>query len=144
MSDVIDITDAVVTWLNAGSFSQDFTAERHYQPKFELAALSTLTVAVVPRSRDDEPFARNRNQLEVGVDIGVMHKPADLDNATLDALCDLVEEIIEYFHFRRLAGMEVAWVKTVNDPIFAPDHLRELRQFTSVISLTYRTVKDAR
>ncbi|MBI5864862.1 MAG: hypothetical protein HZB38_10205 [Planctomycetes bacterium] len=50
MSTVIDIADAVVASLNAGTFSQTFEAERKYQPVFELPDMQTLHVSVVPRS----------------------------------------------------------------------------------------------
>lgn len=39
MSVAVDIADAVVGELNGGSFSQQFTARRAYQPVFELAEM---------------------------------------------------------------------------------------------------------
>ena len=36
MAVITDIAEAVKDELNAGSFSQPFTAERHYRPLFEL------------------------------------------------------------------------------------------------------------
>lgn len=50
MSTIIDVTAALVARLNAGEFSQSFTAERKYQPVFELPELAELRVSVVPKA----------------------------------------------------------------------------------------------
>ncbi len=48
------------------------------------------------------------------------------------------EEIADYFRLRSLTEYPAAtWVKTENDPVYSPDHMREMRQFTSVITLTF-------
>ncbi len=50
MNTLVAVADAVVASLNAGTFSQQFTAERKYVPAFELAEMQTLHVTVVPKS----------------------------------------------------------------------------------------------
>jgi hypothetical protein len=50
MAVILDIADAVVDQLNATTFSQALTAERHYQPRFELSEMTELKVSIVPRS----------------------------------------------------------------------------------------------
>jgi len=52
VSVITDIAEAVKDALNGQDFSQAFTAERHYQPLFELKDMKTLHVTVVPRGRD--------------------------------------------------------------------------------------------
>jgi exodeoxyribonuclease V alpha subunit len=34
-----------------------------------------------------------------------------------------------------------SWLRTENEPVYSPGHLEELRQFTSVLTLTFRVVK---
>jgi hypothetical protein len=53
-----------------------------------------------------------------------------------------VEEIGLFLRDRRLAACPAAvWLRTENVPIYAPEHLDELRQFTSVLTLTFRVVR---
>jgi hypothetical protein len=55
---------------------------------------------------------------------------------------ELVEEIADFFKQRRLdAYPQAVWVKTENAPIYAAEHMDELRQFTSVLTLTFRVLR---
>ncbi len=38
------------------------------------------------------------------------------------------------------ATPHAVWVRTRNDPVYAPEHLAEQRAFTSVLTVTYRSV----
>ena len=139
---ITDIADAVVTELNAATFSQPVTAQRHYQPTFELKDMGTLHVTVVPKGVELQGATRAMVQADVQIDIGVQKKLASIEPAEIDPLLRLVEEIADYFRTHRLTGQPNAmWVKTANVPIFAPEHLAELRQFTSVLTLTFRVLK---
>jgi hypothetical protein len=61
------------------------------------------------------------------------------DDSELDNLMQLVEDIAALFKPERLEGYSNALcVKKENDPIYDPDHLRQFRQFTSVITLTFK------
>jgi hypothetical protein len=52
---------------------------------------------------------------------------------------DLVQEIADFFRQRRLAGCPTAvWVKTENAPVYAQEHMNEMRQFTSVLTFSFR------
>lgn len=142
MPDCVDIATAVAEQLNAGDFSAEFTAERLLMPDFELSELSELKVSVVPRALEFSPFSRQHTQYEYSVDIGIQKK-IDTDIETeLPALLALVEEIVTYLRKRKLALVpEAAWLKTVNDPVYSREHLSYQRTFTSVVTITYRTVK---
>ena len=51
----------------------------------------------------------------------------------------LVEEIINFLSRRKLASVSSAlWIKTANEPIYAGEHMEQFRQFTSILTLTYR------
>jgi hypothetical protein len=138
MAVIIDIADAVVATLNAGTFSQAFTAERHYLPRFELPDLATLRVSVVPKGITSQALDRKRDQNDYRIDVAVQHK-AGIDLATFDALMNLVEEIGDYLQATPLVGYPQARVfDMVNEPIYAPEHIDEFRAFTSVMTFTYR------
>lgn len=139
MSTVVDIADAVVASLNAGTFNQTFTAERLYQPTFDLSEMNTLHVSVVPRSRNSQMAARDSTFEECAIDIGIQKKVDPDDPDQIDALMDLVEEISDHLKMRRLATTPAAaWLSIENEPVLAREHLEQMRQFTSVLTVTYR------
>lgn len=145
MSTITAIADAVVARLNAGSFSQSFTAERHYQPVFDLADLETLRVSVVPRSLAIVGASRRQSQFDAQIDIGIQKRltpdPTD-DQSEIDALLDLTEEITDYLRFERLPeAPEAVWVGVTQEPVVAAEHLEQHRQFTTILTLTYRVLR---
>jgi hypothetical protein len=145
MSTIVDIADAVVAELNGGTFSQTLTAMRHYKPVFDLKDMKDLHVSVVPKAQEMSMAGRGLAQSDVQIDIGVQKKlPDDVpdDAAAIDGLMNLVQEIADFLRQRRLAAMSsAAWVRTENSPVYAPDHLEQLRQFTSVLTVTYRVMR---
>jgi len=139
MSLATDIADAVVAELNTGSFSQAFTARRMYLPAFDLKDMKTLHVTAVPRAIDSQAASRSLIQQDVQVDVAVQQK-VDSD-AQIDVLMVLVEEIGDRFRNRMLAGLNAVWIKMENNPIYSPEHLDQLQQFTSVLTLTFRVTR---
>ena len=139
MSVLIDIADAVAARLNAGEFSQEFTAERKYQPVFDLPEMAELKVSVVPKSVSITAASRQDSFFDCAVDVGVQKK-VDVDNlGELDALMDLVEELVDHLRRNRLEELpEAAWLSIEHEPVFAPEHLNQERVFTSVLTVTYR------
>ncbi len=139
MALVIDIAEAVKEELTAKTFSQAFTAQRYYQPLFNLEEMQDLHVSVVPNSLMVHPFGRNLNQYEVKIDVAVQKKFQTDDAIELDPLMTLVEEIADHFRLKRLTVLPVAiWVKTENVPIYAQEHMEQLRQFSSILTFTFR------
>jgi hypothetical protein len=51
----------------------------------------------------------------------------------------LVQEIAEFIRSTGRFG-DASWVRTENVPIYSQEHLAELRQFTSVLTLTLRVI----
>lgn len=145
MSTITLIADAIAAALNEGTFSQEFTAQRLYQPSFELADLELLRVSVVPKSVTVTNASRTHAFLDCAVDIGVQKKlSAAVENADaeIEELLVLAEEIADHLRQKRLEAMpEAIWVSLEHEPIFAPDHLDQHRQFTSVLTVTYRARK---
>jgi len=139
MALIADIAEAVVVALNGHTFSQPFTAARAYRPVFDLKDLTDLHVTVVPKGMELTTAGRGLAQSDLEIDIGVQKKLASGDNAEIDALVGLVQEIAEFVRATGRFG-DATWVKTENTPIYSQEHLGELRQFTSVLTLTLRLV----
>lgn len=142
---ITDIVEAVTQELNSapeGTFSMAFTAVRHYRPQFDLAQLRDLRVSAVPKSIAITSAGRSLNQHEIAVDVAVQKKVDPAEQAELDGLMLLVEQIADFFRLRRLSAFpEALWVKTENQPIYAPEHLEQHRVFTSVLTLTFRVMR---
>ena len=139
MATIVDIAEGVKDELNGGSFSQPFTAQRKYQPVFDLQDMKTLHVTVVPKDIEMQLATRNTSQFDCRVDVAVQKKLASGDLAELDELMHLVEEIATFLCRRVLVSApQAVWIKTVNEPIYAGEHMEQFRQFTSILTLTYR------
>ncbi len=142
MAVIAGIADAVVADLNAGGFSQPLEASRCYLPRFDLAEMKDLHVTVVPRGVAITAGTRNHNQHDYQIDIAVQKKLAAMDNSEIDALVGVVDEIADHFRMKRLDSLRAAvWVKTQHEPIYALEHLDQMRQFTSVLTLTFRMMR---
>jgi len=134
---VTTIANAVAATLNAATLSQPFTAEVLFRPLFDLKALNTLKVSVVSRAVSFAPVSRRAGTRQVQVDIGVQRKIGG--DSDMEPLLDLVEEIALCFGIgSRLADCPGAvCVKVENEPVYAPEHIEQYRQFTSVVTLTF-------
>ena len=143
MSVITDVADAIVVELNAATFSQTVNAVRAYLPQYKLTEMQTLHVTVVPKGIVIANPDRSRSQSDYSFDVAVQKKFSTGSNEELDALLQLVQDIVLYFrHTQRLESFPNAiWMKTEVPVLYAPDHMEQLRQFTSVLTLTYRVVQ---
>lgn len=142
MAVIIDIADAVVATLNAAHLSRPLVAGRYYLPEFDLKDMDTLHVSVVPAELEEEMADREQDFGEYTIHVAVQQRVGKLDNATLDGLMSLVEEIGDLFRHQRLPGYEQAqWQKSENRPIYDPKHLKEHGQFTSLLVLTFQVLR---
>ncbi len=142
MALIVDIADAVVVELNAGEFTQTFTARRLYRPQFDLVEMVDLHVTVVPKGIEIGIASRSGVQCDVSVDVAVQKKLQTEDAAEIDPLMNLVEEIADFFRQRKLSQYpRASWIATANEPVYSPGHLEELRQFTSVLTVTFRVMR---
>jgi hypothetical protein len=141
MATVTAIAHAVAAKLNATEFPQEFAAEVVFRPIFDLKNLRDLKVSVVPRAVNFARASRQANSRLVQIDIGVQRKLAD--EADIESLLDLVEAITLCFGIgRRLPDYpEALCVEIENEPVYAPEHIEQYRQFTSVVNLTFEVIK---
>jgi hypothetical protein len=142
VSTIVAIADAVAAELNAGAFSEQFMAERLFQPVFELQDLQTLHVSVVPRSATSQGATRGAGFFDYAIDIGVQKKVGTADTEDIESLLGLVEAIADHLRARKLTAFPASsWLKMENVPVYSVEHLDQLRQFTSVLTVTYRVMR---
>ena len=138
----IHVADSVVAQLNAAQLSQPVQAVRGYVPEYDLKEMKSLRVTVVPREVSVAAVSRDRLAYGAQVDIAVQQKFAKGDNAEIDPLIDLVEEIADLFRLKRLDSYPAAiWANTEHRVLYSPEHWIEMRQFTSLLTLTFRIVR---
>ncbi|MFZ4081282.1 MAG: hypothetical protein ACOYKN_08645 [Pirellula sp.] len=140
-ANIVAIADAITAELNGNAFSQPFTAQRQYLPIYDLKSMSELKVTVVPKGLVSSSLDRSRDNFDYQIDVGIQKKTQN-QIATIDALMLLVEQISDYFRSNPLSSYPGArFISVENTPIYAPDHLETMLQFTSVLTLTYRLVR---
>lgn len=88
------VADAIVTELNAATFSQPVNAVRSYLPQYKLTEMQNLHVTVVPKILVVAVPDRSRSQSDYSFDVAVQKKFSSGSNPELDALIDLVQEIV--------------------------------------------------
>ena len=142
MADITDVADAMVAELNAYSFSLPFTAVRTFLPRYKLDELEDLHVTVVPISDSVLPGDRGKSRHDYEIDVAVQQKIDSLDNADVDPLIGLTEEIVDYFRGKRLTlSPSAVWGTTEVKALYAVEHMEQLRQFTSVVAFTFRAMR---
>ena len=139
MGTILRIADAVTAEINRANLFPDFTAERLFIPEYDLKTLKSIKVSVVPKAIKEINIARTMESKEIQIDIGIQQKITD--ERYLEILLNLVEEIADLFTQKRLADVpEALCIRTENNPVYDPEHLRQMRQFTSVITLTFKVL----
>ena len=142
MTTILQIADSVTAELNAAELSQPIDAERLYVPNFDLEDMKELRVSVVPREVEFLPKDRSQNRYHGKIDIAVQKKFKDGDNAEIDPLVGLVEEIADVFRMKRLDSLVAArCIHVENSVLYSTEHWEQLRQFTSLLTLTFEVAK---
>lgn len=137
------VADAVLEELQTHTFSQSFTAERVYLPRHTPKELKDLHVTVVPAGWQSDYQSRNTTLRNCTIQVGLQKKLTSEDNAEIDPLVALAQEIEDRFReIKRLKSVE-SILMTV-ECLAAPaddDDLDQRKIFTSVLALTYRVVE---
>jgi hypothetical protein len=142
MTTILQIADSVTAQLNAADLSQPIDAERLYVPNFDLEDMKELRVSVVPREVQFLPMDRSQSRYHGKIDIAVQKKFKDGDNAEIDPLVALVEEIADVFRMKRLDSLVAArCIHVENSVLYSTEHWEQLRQFTSLLTLTFEMAK---
>jgi hypothetical protein len=137
---IIELADLVTASLNDGDLG--FTAVRGYLPDLKRKDLgSEIKVFVIPKAETGQPQSRSVEQVDFDIYIGVIKKLSQgsqdtFDQGELDDLRDAVRSIKNRLKVSRLGNY--TRLRTLNDPLFDAEHLADQRQFTSIITVTYR------
>ncbi len=140
---IADLADAIVTELNAATFSQEFAAIRKWLAKWTLPQLATLRVSVVPGPATYETASRGQDDERHEMDIAVQKKIDPDTNSEVDALVKFMEEIIAHFRAKRLTAGSTNAICVIRSLIpgaeaaVAREHLEDKRTFTGVIRTTW-------
>ena len=130
MADIVKLAEAV-----AAEITEPVKAEVLFAPELDLKTLKEMRIIVVPVGIDMKPLSRGCSEDSLKVQIGVLKKCTEDD---VPELVKLVETLGRGFLDKRLADATCMAVKY--NPLYSPEHLRERRQFTGVIELTFLTV----
>lgn len=142
MTTVLQVADSVVAQLNAATFDHEFIAERLYVPNFNLEDLKELRVSVVPRDVELLPLDRVHNRFHCRVDIAVQKKFNKGTNEEIDPLVGLVEKFADLFRMKRLDSFQAArCIKAEHNVLYSSEHWEQLRQFTSLLTLTFELAR---
>lgn len=142
MTTVLQVADSVTAQLNAAEFDFEFVAERMYVPNFDLEDMKELRVTVVPRDVELFPHDRAHNKYHCRVDVAVQKKFSKGTNEEIDPLVDLVEKIADEFRLKRLDSFQAArCVKAEHSVLYSSEHWEQLRQFTSLLTLTFELAR---
>jgi hypothetical protein len=139
---IIDVATALATWLAAQTFSATIAVARRSVVRFDLPDLATCQVSVVPADWEETVLGRRACKRSFLIDVAVQQK-VDADDLTVtDALMGLVWEIEQAMKFLRLTTTPAAqWIGVAKVPGseagYAPQHLAELRTFTSIRRHTF-------
>lgn len=142
-SELVQISDAVVTELNAVKtppWGLVFTAVRKWHPISKPEDLQTLKVTVVPFKEVEEPLSRDKDYYTYTVHVLIQQRFGDEENATIDPLDKLAEDVEDFFKLRSLTQYPLGAVTRVGRPaVSSPDHWEQFRVFTTVIELEVST-----
>lgn len=132
---------AVAAQINAGTWSQTFTAVSGFAPIYTLKQLQSLRVTVTPRIVQRSISTRASVSREFSVDVAVQRRvdPGDAQDTQVDELMAFTESISDYLDMRILqTETDFSWLGCTHDPMLLTDHLYEQGTFASLLSLTYR------
>ena len=142
---ILTIADALVTMLNAGSYSQTFTAARKVLPRYGIEDLTALKVTVVPASCESSMATRETSDNEYAIEIGIQKKLSSDTDTDIAPMLILVNEIISRIKTPANRILNTTnpsvWLKTENNPVYDREHLASQLVFTSLLTVTYKVME---
>lgn len=139
---IVDLQEKIVAGFNGWPWSTAMQAERSYAPFTDLGTMGGIKIWVFPVAKASVVESRRTRAQELAVGITLEKKisPASLV-AECDELVSLVDEIQEAMDHKSDAHIATAgftWLGFTNEPLYLPDRLQSLQQFTSVSVFRYR------
>jgi hypothetical protein len=100
MSGIVALCQGVADALNAGSFSQAFTASFEYAPNYSTMDAKTLRVIVTDAGGDVAMISKGMIGYTDNVRVVILHRvdagATGIDTSKMAEALDLLEEIVEY------------------------------------------------
>jgi len=134
------ICEAVKDKINGTVYSQAATAIVRLLPIYKLSDMGVLHVTIVPSNIDTAAITRGHNQSDYDVDIAIQKRLDDTIETGGKALMLLVQEIDESFRRKQLTEYPAVWTASRYKTIYDPEHLETMRQFTCILTLTFRRI----
>lgn len=134
----LDIADAVVASLNAGSFTPALTAARGYLVEEELLKSTALKCTVMTAGLDDDNDTRGSDVEIHTVGIAIYQKLPDVLPATVDPLIALLRSVRKHLGRATLAGAKV--IKRRSKPLYDAELLQTSNVFCGFVELDCRLV----
>lgn len=128
MVNIIELAEGVAKFIGEG-------AEVKFAPEFDLKGIKEKRIVVVPAALKFKPLSRGCTEDSLKIQVGLLkkcnedHVPS-LVTETTNLGRRFLDETIE-----KCVCTDVSY-----EPIYSPEHLREKRQFTGVIELTFKAV----
>lgn len=138
---LVQVAEAVVAEITAAvtaGLLPAMTPELDFVPSLEPKDLIGIKIIVCPRSRRSAIVTRAASSKEYEIDIAVLKK---ITNAELPDMLQLCEQLETFFEGRKIAPAEmpsVSCTEVNNDPVYVPEHIRTRRQFTGILTLTFK------
>lgn len=102
-------------------------------PDFELCDIDGLKVVIVPMGVDYSALTRGMHEESYKISIGFLKRVTEDE---LPSLLSLVNNVArDLLHFTFSGG---TCIRVEHEPLYSLEHLREKRQFTSVLQLTIK------
>lgn len=158
-SELITLVNALVDHLNGLTWDgTTYEARRCYagalDEQLQDADGDGIKVDVIVPEEYDEVVLSSRGSVArtVTIDVVIRRKFASQDNdaSTGEVPAEQVAELIELGEvlslgatYDRMTGAEsAAWMESEHAPIYRRDHLRQMRQFTGAVALTFEIHSD--
>lgn len=150
MTEIVDLADALVTWIEQGVYSDPYaelSPERIYDPDFTPDQLRRLNVSVIPDGWSDEVVDREDAEGEYRLWV-VIQKQTGRGTVDLDKLVRLVEEVSKRCLRSSLTitvagNPQTAQATAVECPdLYDITKLREHGVFFAFLTVRYRLVRE--
>lgn len=132
----IQIAEALRDSLNAGTFTETFTATAERLADFTRESITGTTVVVYPEGVAEEQYTRSKREETLDVGLAVF-KPceADAEDNIGDGLL-LCQEIREAIAGVAMSGCD--WTGTTQPELYEREFAEQLNQFASTLTATYK------
>lgn len=140
------LADATLASIQAGDFSKTpDRIRRAYTPQVELKRTDRLEVLIVPQKIETERNDETAWDRSTSIDVGILYKfnykaNAEIPISQVDPFADYADEIAEHFADDDFAIADGVDVIGVDRTLYFANHLTDWRQFTSIITVTFREV----